>query len=72
MQNLRQFLKVGHELKEIMIDVDSRYWWVDGMITSYHLTIENCLHLRHDYKSAVFVIVNKEFVGLDKNNLVFK
>jgi hypothetical protein len=47
--------------KEIVIDPDSRFWWIEGMIISYHLTIEDLLLLKHDKTTAVKRLVAKEF-----------
>jgi len=47
--------------KEIIIDIDSRLWWVDGMIVSYHLTIEQVLLFKHDKVILVKKLVEKEF-----------
>lgn len=72
MNNTRQYLKNGHALKEIMIDVDSQCWWIAGMASVYPLTFDERQQLKGDHEDAVFAIVSKEFPNLDRKNIVFK
>ena len=68
----KQFLKIGSTTKEIMINTDSKLWWLEGMIVSYHLSIQEILHLRHDRETALYSIVSREFGKLEKGSILIK
>lgn len=68
----RQFLKHGHALKEIHVDVDGRTWWLDGMASTYPLSHDNCLHFERNREEAVLSLIGKEFSDADKKNVIFQ
>ncbi|WGH49549.1 hypothetical protein [Alishewanella phage vB_AspM_Slicko01] len=55
--------------KELHFDTDSKFWWLDGMIVSFVLSIEDVLYLKHDKCAAIKRCVVKEFG--DTNGLTF-
>jgi hypothetical protein len=45
--------------KEIIVDIDSECWWIDGMILNYYLDYNERQALMISFKQALPIIVSR-------------